>query len=608
MNYYEKNMERMKANQTRLYEEYLKKKDDTRELNVVKTIQSSDAKDGERFLTVCSKFGDYRLNSTYHPVEEAKKWAEQFELQNLNTVVAMFGLGNGMLTRALIMRMAETDHLLLYEPSFEIFEHVLHNYDISDILSRENTTLIVEEINGSDLHFTMYSMIDISNIKSQLQCIHPCYDRIFTESCLRYYKEIGNCFHSARVSINTGIHLGKKFIENSLANIHYLSDSKSLLGLKDILPNELPAIVVAAGPSVQDNIEDLKKAKGKAVIFAVDRILDYLLDSNVIPDFVVSVDPMKKMEHFTLRKDIKIPLICYLESNPNILLKHSGEKILCSNSTFMEELYQRMGEALPRLGTSGSVAIVAYRACVELGFKRVILVGQDLAYRDGFSHVGGVNEEKGKDEYTYVEGLTGEPIRSRHDWKTFISQYQDLITLNPEVEVIDAKQQGARIKGAVVMSLQEALKNYTLEGEEWRYLSSEHNDYIPTVIIREFLEDKLLDLKEIRAKAKQAIRECDRIMNLTKQENKQRSLDKSYQKLKEYNEMIQSKSIYALLDCYISAITAQQLAEVGLYTEDNNANNDKTINTSKMVYQAVIGSVDFTRLHVKKSIRRLVSL
>ena len=606
MNYHDKNIEIMKASQARLYEEYLKKKDGFLRNNIIQDIQTLNARDGECILSVCVASRHYRLNSSYHPTEEAKRWAEQFELQNMNTVVAMFGLGNGILTRALIERMGEKDYLLLYEPCLEIFEHVLEHYDITDILSRENTILIVEGINEADLHFTMYSMINISNIKSQLQCIYPNYDNMFRDSCIHYYKEIKNCFFTARININTGIHLGEKFIENTLKNLRYLNEAKTLSDLKQLIPKDLPAIIVAAGPSVQENIDELKKAKGKAIIIAVDRILDYLLDSDLIPDFVISVDPIKKMEHFSSRKVIDIPLICYLESNPDIMKKHKGCKIVCTNCDFIEGLYHSVGSDLPRLGTSGSVAIVAYRACLALGFKRVILVGQDLAYSNGCSHVGGVTEEKGIGENTFVEGLAGELVRSRHDWVTFITQYQDLIAFHPDVEVIDAKQQGARIKGTVTMPLQEAIQRYASEDREWKGMSLEQNSgLINTAAIKKFLEDNLPHLKEIRAKAKKAVDECDRLLRLHQQETISHSTELSFNKLHEYNEALQNYSIYTLLDSYISAKTAQQLSEIGLFTEDHNSNSDNTLNASKVVYQAAIDAVDFTRDHIRRVIRSL---
>lgn len=43
-------------------------------------------------------------------------------------------------------------------------------------------------------------------------------------------------------------------------------------------------IVVAAGPSLNKNINELKKAKGKSLIIAVDTALKPLLRAGIVPD------------------------------------------------------------------------------------------------------------------------------------------------------------------------------------------------------------------------------------------------------------------------------------------------------------------------------------
>ena len=593
---FERNLESIKGNQRYLYHKYEEKSKELIDVNKLEYIYSAKARDGEQIVIIRTDAAEYRLNSMYRPLEEAKRWAGQYEFINLNTVVAMFGMGNGILIRALLDKMGESDFLIVYEPSPDLFNHVLHNYDITDILSKKNVVFIVEGINDIEFHMVLYSMIDISNIKSQLQCIYPNYEKIFAESCVKFYKEVKNCFQSARININTSIYLGEKYIDNTLKNIGYLKDGISLLELKERIPEGLTAIVVAAGPSVQDNIDELRKAKGKAVIFAVDRILDYLLDSGIVPDFVVSIDPKKELRHFSLREDITIPLICYLESNHEILARHRGVKIICSNSPFIAKLYEKAEKIIPSLKTSGSVAIVTYSACVKLGFKRIVLVGQDLAYSDGHSHAGGVTDNRSNDEHIFLDGLDGEPVRSRNDWREFVVQYQDLIAGRPDVEVIDAKQKGARIKGTVIMPLREVLQNLNTGNIDTATVIPETGlPYMERSVIKEFLEDNVPILKRIKEKARAALKECDKVIRYTDQRSDYSDMDKSYKKLKKINEYIEDQSIYAFLNSFISAKTAQQLAEIGLFTDDMDKNSRNTYQASRAVYQATIDAVEFVQ-------------
>ena len=600
MSYYEKNMECMKISCKNFYTLLIEKNSQAIvNINKLDQIRTKGAKNGEQILIIHHNSIEYRLNSIYRPSDEAMKWAEQYNLQNLNNVIAMFGLGNGIFVRALMERMGAEDTIIIYEPCYEIFQYVLQNYDITDILKDQRVVLTVEGINDSAFHIVLNNTVNINNIKTQIQCCYPNYDKIFQESCLRFYKEIKDSYISAQVNVSTMIFFGGKHIENTMNNLSFIKDSSTLPIIKKNIPEGIPAVVVAAGPSVRDNIELLKKLKGRAVIFAVDRILDYLLDAGVIPDFVVSVDAVKDIKFFSYRDNITIPLICYYESNHDILVHHKGKKILCTSNMFTEEIYRRTNKESASLLTSGSVALVAYGACVELGFQRIILVGQDLAYNEGRSHAGEFIDEEDETKDVFVEGIDGNQIKSRYDWKEYVLRYQDLILLNKEVEVIDAKQKGAKIKGAINMSLTEAYERYcnrTYDTDTFRNINDSVFSQEDLTIIKDYLDSSLASLKKIREKAKDASQECDKLLKYENMAIKPNSFDKSLKKLSKLNKSIDNNSvIYSLLNHYVTAKTADSQYDILLFTDDEHANNVSTFTKSKQIYQAVIEVADYAR-------------
>lgn len=60
--------------------------------------------------------------------------------------------------------------------------------------------------------------------------------------------------------------------------------------LDGTIPNTIPAIVVSAGPSLNNNIMELKKAVGKAFIIAVDTAVKPLVKAGIIPDMFAMLD------------------------------------------------------------------------------------------------------------------------------------------------------------------------------------------------------------------------------------------------------------------------------------------------------------------------------
>ncbi|MDF2609530.1 MAG: hypothetical protein K0R92_1004 [Lachnospiraceae bacterium] len=608
MNYYDNNTRNISKNNCSLIDE-LKTIDSTMFGNKVNDIKTLTTRDENKALKINYNLKEYTLNSTYYPVEHAKKWVSQFKFDNLNTVISMFGFGNGIFAREIIKNMNPGDKLFIYEPSIDIFLYVLDNFNILDILSSNNTTIFIEGINEFEFHKALQSNINITNFRSQINCTYPQYDNIFKESYNNFCNELKNNYSYTKININTEIYLGQKYIDNILSNIKYLKGSNTIYELKEHMPKEVPAIIVAAGPSVKENIEFLKKAKGKAVIFAVDRVLDYLLDSGVEPDFAVTIDPKKPAEFFSKRNDVKIPLICFIEANNDVLERHNGKKIICTRNIFLNEIYIKTNRKVPFLLSSGSVAIVAYSACVELGFDKVILVGQDLAYEGKTSHVGNVEENRGASWDVIVEGVDGQPIKSRQDWKEFIHRYEDLIKIHPEIEVIDAKTKGAKIKGAIQMPLDKAIEkccrnsftnNQILENLEETFTEKDF------LFIYEYLVNGFDALIKIKEKAEAAIQICNRLM----EENKKKTenafvIQDSMKKLSKINKFIESQPIYSMMDSYVTATTSQQLSELYLFSDNVKEDRKNTYEKSKIIYSAVVNATDYVKPKLEVAISNI---
>ncbi len=607
MDYLNLNMGCIKTNRNSLY---LKLKDKSIfpiMNNRLDSIESVEAKDGQRVVVIRHNLAEHRLNSIYRPMDEAKRWAQQYDLNSLNNIAAMFGFGNGIFARAMLERLNKDDYLFIYEPCYDIFNHVLHNYDICDILKSKKVILGIEGINDLEFHLNLTGAVGLSNLKSQLQCIYPNYDKIFPESCLKFYHQLKDTYTSVKININTMIAFGEKYIDNTLKNIQFIPDSSILSDIREHIPEGIPAVIVAAGPSVQDDIDVLKKLKGRAVVFAVDKIFGYLMKNGIEPDFVVTLDPKKNVKYFTLNDNITTPLICFYESNHDLLLRHKGKKIFCTSDDFTEELYIKAGKESPDLMPSGSVAIIAYSACIKLGFKRIVLVGQDLAYRDGFSHAGGVMDKMSKANHAFVEGLDGQQIESRYDWKEFITRYQDLIAVNKGTEVIDTKKQGAKIKGTVLMPLEEVLSKYCTIRYDSDAITANLNKTFSKedlLVVKRYLQGNIAILRKIKEKSINAEKICDSLIKKVSGINRS-GTEEDVKKITKINKYIEEQKVYSFMDSYISGKTAQHLAEIFQFSDNERENELMVYKRSISIYRSVVDAVNFTKERLENAIEWL---
>lgn len=606
-------MEALKKNREYFYD-LLIGMEESKFTNRVEEIHSIEARDGEYAIALTYKGKQYRLNSGYRPVEEAKKWAEQYKLQSLGSVISMYGLGNGLFAKALVKKMQESDSLLIYEPSADIFIHAMNHYDLVSLIEDESVSITVEGLNDLEFHNEIGKRMELKNIKSQIQCIVPQYDILFPESCVVFYKEIKSKYLATQTMINTDIYLGKKNIDNIFANLKYIKDSNTIFDYREQFPEGTPALLVAAGPSVEKNIEQLKRAKGKVVIFAVDKILEYLLQSGVEPDFVVTVDPNKSLWSFTTRDNLTIPLVCMLESNPVILDKHKGKKVISYLPLFLANTYSELEKVPPFMELSGSVATMAFTAIIEMGFEQIILVGQDLAYDGERSHAG--REGKGNygdDMDRMVTGVSEPLVKSRYDWEIYINWYQDILVALPNIKVIDAKMNGAKIKGTDNMTLEEALD---LWGKENIFCAEILKDMKLTFNEEEWLQflkilqKHLVVLNNIKVRSDKCIKKCDKlIIEYKKGVLMKTSHSKAAMKeLKNASKFVNAQDIGLLIDMYLTSSAAEQLINLNQIADDAEADALKTIEDSKVLYEKTSEAAEYIKERFEKVLNALIEV
>ncbi|KAA2301602.1 DUF115 domain-containing protein, partial [Clostridioides difficile] len=77
--------------------------------------------------------------------------------------------------------------------------------------------------------------------------------------------------------------------KHNMVNLKHLPRSKDVSLLKNSM-RSLPAVVVAAGPSLNKNIEQLHNLKDNVIIIAVDTIAQRLCNEGIIPDFICSIE------------------------------------------------------------------------------------------------------------------------------------------------------------------------------------------------------------------------------------------------------------------------------------------------------------------------------
>jgi hypothetical protein len=460
---FEHNLEVIKQCDKLLYDELIKY---DLESYVIDNVAVEESLDHVKIVKTWVNQYEWYFNSKYAAKAAAKNWVDTLGKIESTAIITVFGFGNGLYLKEMMDRSYQSVIFIIYEPSIQIFLKVMKEIDLSFL--DERIYISVEGLNDNYFDAYFQTFTTYGNLSVCKYLCHPNYFECFKESGKRYLQKVKKGIGVLEAYTNSDIRLSEAYFINSISNIKFLANASILEQMEKVvgktIPKDFPVIVVSAGPSLKKNINELKKAKHRAFIIATDTALKALLAENIIPDVFVSVDSNKHPNKFEDVRIALIPMICF-ETSRHFLLARHRDKIIFMNDTygFGDVLFRNMGIKYRYWSGGSSVATNAYTAAMAMGFKTIILVGQDLAYTNNERHY-----EKGlgdsrfenmddKSMFLEVEDIHGGKITTSKDFKLYLDWFEVEISLHKEIDTIDATEGGAKIHGSRIMSLKEAI-------------------------------------------------------------------------------------------------------------------------------------------------------
>ncbi len=589
---YKKNIETIR----RRWPEYIKGLEYTEDNNKIKCKVSKI--EGKMTPIVYTNNREYRLDFLYDSDKAIESWAKYINFNVYEFVLTMFGFGNGIYVRHVLKRVKSKDktHIVVYEPNIFILKECIRYYDISDILKDTRFNLIIPDYTELTINDYMCAYINAHNVNGFHSGTYMNYPHIYEEEKKEYDKEIKRVLEKILtnfVTINAG---GKFYFENSMKNIRLFREGYSLNSLKNALDVSIPAIIVSSGPSLQKNIQDLKMAKNRCFILAVDSALGVLDSAGIKPDMYVTIDPEKHEDNFAFDWIKGVPVVGDITS-PKQAFK-DGQMIFFSY-VFDTYIYDFVRKIMPEeqqwdLTAGGSVANSAYKLLEVLGFKTIIFVGQDLAYTNDQSHARDVayNDDDMTSDVVKTIDIYGNTIKAHRNYMLYKRWFEDKITANPDYTVIDATEGGAYIKGSIVMSLKDAIEKYSYKETDIEKMLGECKPLFN--LEQKRLYDIYIDnvpkrLKRIVEKADKLIERYNEIELLIKNGKKQSGeLKKFIKNTRKYVKAIEDDPVY----CYVEFMNISSIInvekEVNRIVENEDEDLLKTCNLGRNHAKAII--------------------
>lgn len=438
-------------------------------------IEEQISQDYERILQVVKAGKKFYLGGKRNAKQPPYEWLlEQGELPEGFTFI-MFGMGNVLYLKELIEHVNVRLNIVVYEPSIRIFKKSLDMIDLDKGMQKHLIIFWVEglgEMTLGGIKPVLSPLMAVNRLSYVQLFVLPNYEQLFSEQCEELIKICEGLARAARIDYNTRVNFSYITAMNAMKNARYLCNGYKTVQLADVISSNIPAILVAAGPSLNKNIKWLKRAKNRAFIMAVDTALKPLLKEGIIPDMFFCVDAEKPLELFQMEGVEQIPMVSTLNASPDVLAYHKGKKFFYNqNFLFAEKILMHCDQRHGSVDTGGSVATNAFSLLFKVGIETIILVGQDLALTGNRTHADGTFEDKMKEidvsDCKMVEGNCEELVPTRTDFIVFRDWYIETIRrykeYDPVFRVINATEGGAKIEGTEVITLKQAIEQECTE-------------------------------------------------------------------------------------------------------------------------------------------------
>ncbi|EGI1222314.1 motility associated factor glycosyltransferase family protein [Campylobacter jejuni] len=378
--------------------------------------------------------------------------------------ICIYGIGNALLIKNLAKHYK---HLFVFESEIELFILALSVLDLSEELCSGKIYLVDIEEERVDIQLLiLFDMKDMFEYLSLYEMfVNNVYYKKFYEDIWHKADEL--CEKNIEVivrNLNSSLHIAFECYSHLLQNIPSMLESIPFQRILSQRKNKFDnAIVVSAGPSLAKQLPLLKACQDKAVIFCADGALSMLEKEGIVPDYVTNLDFTDLAMKFFQNKENKTSLnILSCATHPNVA--HSLKAENCMIVLRNKALYQRFNfNDFGYIDTGTHVSHFSYTLALALGFKNIIMIGQDLAFdEEGNSHSKGFDfGEKFSGEENIdklkIPAYAGKgEVLTHITWNDYRIKLEYLFACNDQkAKFYNATEGGARINFTEELSFKE---------------------------------------------------------------------------------------------------------------------------------------------------------
>lgn len=408
------------------------------------------------------------IHSAYDPKHEAAVFARKLGESDLSSYnhVFFYGIGLGYHIEAFLKEHPDM-FFTIYEPNPYAFCHFMNHRNLDDLPLRRMKSLYIlfepGDAEGITIDF-FYRYHD-----KPFFVTLPAYERLYKKEFDHFTTFFTDAINLILSNRYTQLAYEKRWTINSMLNFVSNLYNRNILNHEEGMFKGKPAIMVAAGPSLQDEYENLRKIReeGTAYIFSIGSAIKGLVANGIEPHGTLTMDPGEHNKYeFTdiIEKNITtIPLIYGTSAGFESIQAYPGPKLFMTmDKDTVTPFFLKNEDNAPMgmVNDAPTVAITSQQLLCLLGFNPIILVGQNLGFRNNQNYAKGVvyDEKSGNRDHMATEreladiqttvNVYGKKMQTNKIYILFRKTMEKVISLFPATKFINTTRGGARINGA----------------------------------------------------------------------------------------------------------------------------------------------------------------
>ncbi|WP_422658574.1 motility associated factor glycosyltransferase family protein [Paenibacillus sp. EC2-1] len=441
-------------------------------------------------------------------------------------LVFVYGFGRGASIADLLEQYPDR-WFFIYEPDEEVFYEAVSKYDISFLFDHPSfhwLSIGEEQLNTLFYILCNYMESDVAFVAL----------REHLESRIDQLNEIKQKFLKYRKTFLENKITENRFREdwtrNYLFNISNALKTPSIEQLYNTF-EDATAVIVSSGPSLDEDIEFLKKLQPHILIIAAGSSIQALINHNIRPHLAVIADgdPIN-MKIFSDAEAVKCPLLFSTTSYYGVADTNTSEKIHgVLSSDFVSQYFLDINRDSIYLVPSATVSGIAIQAAACMGAKKIILAGQDLSFPKRRFYSNGVNHFSNEIINSEINAYDDKVINVSGDYNLtsqsmliMKSNIETLISWFPEIKFINTSRYGAVIEGAPFRSIEE-IYDELLSGNiapnavsDWVLNNPSVRDPDRILHIKEKMESTLSDILSMHSEIKVLQKHMSRLRELSR--------------------------------------------------------------------------------------------